>query len=84
MLSSLGLGSAQVEFLEAMAGQFSELPGIVAIVLGGSYARGTARPDSDLDIGLYYSEQSRPDIEAIRAYAEKLSISDRPPTVTGF
>jgi hypothetical protein len=34
MLSSLGLSSAQVEFLEAIAGQLSELPGIVAIVLG--------------------------------------------------
>jgi hypothetical protein len=84
MLASLGLGSAQVEFLEAMAGQLSELPGIVAIALGGSYARGNARPDSDLDIGLYYSEHSRPSVEAIRAYAERLSIADRPPTVTDF
>jgi predicted nucleotidyltransferase len=36
-----------------MALQFSEVPGISAVVLGGSYARETARPDSDLDV-LYY------------------------------
>jgi hypothetical protein len=83
MLSS-ALSSAQVELLKAMVDQLSRIPGIAAIVLGGSYARETARPDSDLDIGLYYSEQAQPDIEAIRACAEKVSISDHPPTVTGF
>jgi Nucleotidyltransferase domain len=67
-----------------MAFQFSELPGIAAVVLGGSYARGTARADSDLDVGLYYSEESPPDVETIRVLAEKLSITDRAPTVTGF
>lgn len=30
------------------------LPGIRAVVLGGSRARGTHRPDSDWDLGLYY------------------------------
>jgi Nucleotidyltransferase domain len=28
--------------------------GVVAVVLGGSRARGTHRPDSDFDLGLYY------------------------------
>lgn len=32
----------------------SEVDGLVAVALGGSRARGTARPDSDYDIGLYY------------------------------
>lgn len=32
----------------------AEVPGIAAIVLGGSRARGTAHPGSDYDIGLYY------------------------------
>ncbi|EYQ98653.1 nucleotidyltransferase domain-containing protein [Staphylococcus pseudintermedius] len=32
------------------------LPGVVGIVLGGSRARGTHSPDSDIDIGIYYDE----------------------------
>ena len=84
MLSSLGLSSPQVELLSALAGQLSGIPGIAAIVLGGSYARRAARPDSDIDVGIYYSERSRPDIQAIRLCVEKFSISDHPPTVTDF
>jgi tRNA nucleotidyltransferase (CCA-adding enzyme) len=84
MIDSLGLSSAQLELLKTITQQLSEIPGIAAIVLGGSYARGTARPDSDLDIGVYYSEQSPPEIEAIRSLARKVSLPDQPPTVTGF
>jgi predicted nucleotidyltransferase len=32
----------------------AELPGVVAVVLGGSRATGTQRPGSDWDLGLYY------------------------------
>jgi len=32
------------------------LPGVVGIVLGGSRARGTHSPESDIDIGIYYDE----------------------------
>ena len=84
MLSSLGLSPAQLELAKTMSSQLSEIPGIEAVVLGGSYARGTARPDSDLDLGLYYSDAAHPGIEAIRATAEKFSIPNQPPTVTGF
>ncbi|HZP98646.1 MAG TPA: nucleotidyltransferase domain-containing protein [Reyranella sp.] len=38
------------------------VPGIRAIVLGGSRARGTAGPDSDYDIGLYYEPDSPIDV----------------------
>ena len=30
--------------------------GVAAVVLGGSYARGTQHPQSDIDIGIYYRE----------------------------
>jgi hypothetical protein len=84
MLESLGLSSAQVGVLNTIAFQLSKVPGVIAVVLGGSYARGNARPDSDLDIGLYYSKNSPPNIEAIRSCAETISAPNTPPTVVGY
>lgn len=56
---------------------------ITAIVLGGTYATGTQRPDSDIDLGLYYSESNPFDIGDIRKIASELN--DEPnPVVTNF
>lgn len=57
--------------------------GVVAVVLGGSYARGTHHERSDLDVGVYYSEVSPFSIEAVRRVAERLDIDGRP-AVTDF
>jgi predicted nucleotidyltransferase len=43
----------------------AEVPGVVAVTLGGSRARGDARLDSDWDFGLYY--RGSIDTEAIRS-----------------
>jgi hypothetical protein len=40
--------------LERVTPLLAEVPGIVAIALGGSRARGTANAASDYDLGLYY------------------------------
>src|SRR5438105_889069 len=57
--------------------------GVVALVLGGSHARGAARPDSDLDLGIYYRAAASLDLAAVRAVAWELS--DAPdPVVTGL
>ena len=45
--------------LKRLVPRLAEAPGVVAIVLGGSRARGTANPASDYDIGLYY-ESAKP------------------------
>jgi hypothetical protein len=37
-----------------MAERLLAVPGVVGVVLGGSRARGTHRPDSDWDLGIYY------------------------------
>jgi hypothetical protein len=54
MLESIDLSSAQVDLLNTIAFALSKIPGAITVVLGGSYARRTARPDSDLEVGLYY------------------------------
>jgi Nucleotidyltransferase domain len=40
--------------MEHIVSRLAEIPGVVAVTLGGSRARGEARPDSDWDFGLYY------------------------------
>lgn len=40
---------------DALADELYAMPGVVAVVLGGSRAEGRERPDSDWDLGLYYS-----------------------------
>jgi hypothetical protein len=65
--------------VEALA----RLPGIVAVVLGGSYARGTHHAHSDLDLGLYYSEAAPFAVDEIRRMATQLS-QGSPPVVTDF
>lgn len=64
--------------LGALADQLADVPGVVAVTLGGSRARGTHRPDSDVDIGLYYRQPL--DTAALRALA--VEIADDVTTVT--
>ncbi|MGC3003060.1 nucleotidyltransferase domain-containing protein [Streptomyces sp. G35A] len=41
-------------FLDRTADRLAALPGVRAVTLGGSRARGTERPDSDWDLAVYY------------------------------
>ncbi|MEV7106045.1 nucleotidyltransferase domain-containing protein [Streptomyces atroolivaceus] len=54
----------------AMASRLARLSGIEAVVLGGSRARGTHRPDSDWDLGVYY--RGAPDLAALTAVASEI------------
>jgi predicted nucleotidyltransferase len=46
------------EICDRVVARLAPLEGIRAIVLGGSRARGTARDDSDVDLGLYYKPEA--------------------------
>ena len=51
--------------MEWLAEKLRVIPGVVAVTLGGSRARGEQRPDSDWDFGLYY--RGRLDADHLRA-----------------
>ena len=68
--------------LEQLVGELSALPGIAAIVLGGSYAEGAQTAASDMDIGLYYRAEDPFRVRAVREVAERMAV--QPPTVTGY
>jgi len=62
----------------ALGEQLVAVDGVVAVVLGGSRARGTHRPDSDIDLGLYY--RGALDVAALRAMAAR--VADSPVEMT--
>lgn len=49
------------------------VPGLAALVLGGSRGRGAAGPTSDHDLGLYYEPEAPLDIEALRSAVAPLA-----------
>jgi len=81
---ALNLPPEKRQSLEAIAGQLQKIPNVVAVVLGGSYARGFARPDSDIDIGLYYRETSPFPVERVRPIAESICVPGSTPIATDF
>jgi nucleotidyltransferase-like protein len=62
-----------------MHDRIAKVAGVVGVVLGGSRARGTHRPDSDHDIGIYYRGEL--DVAALRELAGE--VADEPAELTG-
>ena len=65
------------ELAQEIAERLGEIEGVAAVVLGGSWARGEARPDSDVDLGIYYREENRPSVEDLRRLARELGPLDQ-------
>lgn len=61
------------ELIERLVAKLKAVVGVQVIVLGGSHASGDQRLDSDIDIGLYYREDSPLDIQHIRTIATELN-----------
>lgn len=77
------LSDAQRALVDSLARRLGEIPGVAAVVLGGSFARGAAGPGSDVDLGLLYSEAAPFAIDRIRALAREVD-DGGDPVVTGF
>jgi predicted nucleotidyltransferase len=77
------LSSKQHEIIQSLLKRLSEISGVRSVVLGGSYARGFAQPESDIDLGILYFESSPFSICEVRELVT--SVNDTPnPVVTGF
>ncbi len=61
-----------------------QVPGVAAIVLGGSRARGTHSPRSDIDIALYYRSDQPPDLVHLGELATAVDDAHRPGVLTAL
>ena len=77
------LPADKANMLRDLTVQLAQVDGIVAIVLGGSYASGDHHAGSDLDVGLYYAEARPFAVDAVRAIADGVSVAGSA-TVTDF
>jgi predicted nucleotidyltransferase len=77
------LSPEQRELVSSLSKRLGAIPGIKAVVLGGSHARGRAQPGSDIDLGLLYSEAAPFSIESVRQLAKAVNDTSAP-VVTEF
>jgi predicted nucleotidyltransferase len=77
------LSPEQRELVLSLAKQLGALSGVRAVVLGGSHARGCARAESDIDLGLFYSEASPFSVQSLRELTEQINDTVNP-VVTDF
>lgn len=73
----------QLELLiQNIVDEVRQVEGVRAIVLGGSRARGTQMPSSDIDLGIYYHPDSSLDLSHLREIATRLDDSHRENVIT--
>ncbi|KPU45420.1 nucleotidyltransferase domain protein [Oxobacter pfennigii] len=72
------------KILNMIGEELAGIPGIIGVVLGGSRARGTNQPDSDIDIGIYYDESEGFKVSEISKIAEKIDDEHRENIITSL
>lgn len=73
-----------LELANQIAARLGQIEGVAAVVLGGSWARGTADAGSDLDLGIYYQPHQPPSLVTLRELAQELDDSHAADLVTDF
>lgn len=68
--------------IERIVKELKVVEGVRAIVLGGSRARGTHTPSSDVDLGIYYHPDKPLDLAQLSRIATSLDETHRPDVVT--
>ena len=77
------LSPQQRALMSSLTDRLGAISGVKAVVLGGSHARGRAKPESDIDLGLFYSEAAPFSIQRVRELAEAVNDTANP-VVTDF
>ncbi len=77
------LSPQQRALVLSLAERLGAINGMKAVVLGGSHARGRARPESDIDLGLFYSEAAPFSIQSLRELAAAVN-DTAAPVLTDF
>jgi hypothetical protein len=73
----------QSRIVRELTEELAAIPGILAVALGGSRARGRAREASDVDLGVLYEDAAPFAVERVRELAKRRN--DAPePVVSGF
>lgn len=72
------LSASQKTILSEVVDALSGIDGVQAVALGGSHARGLARPDSDLDVGIYYRAGAPFSVATVRSIAAELNDAPDP------
>lgn len=72
------------KFATRISKRLVSIEGVEAVALGGSWARGEAHPDSDVDLGIYYRPGNPPNIEELRRLAQELDDRGSEATLTDF
>lgn len=76
--------AAMLLLAREVADRLGRIEGVVAVVLGGSWARGDAGPTSDIDLAIYYEPDRPPSIDALRLLARELDDRHAADLVTDF
>ncbi len=70
--------------IQNIVSEIKSVSGVKAIVVGGSRARGTHTPSSDIDLGIYYDPSQPMDLVALGNVATQLDDEHRIDVITGF
>lgn len=76
--------SSPLEVAQYIAARLGQIEGVAAVVIGGSHARGDARINSDVDLGIYYHPDHHPSLAALRSLGAELDDQHRIDAVTDF
>jgi len=72
------------QVIDQISSELSGVKGVVAVVLGGSRARGTNHAASDIDIGIYYDVTAGFDVSEVSRIATKLDDEHREGLITAL